>query len=103
MPALIHHAGLPHWTVGYWAPIENPGGLFGLAIVIMLVDLLESTSIARALARKNGYELRYNQEIVGLGLANFAGAAFSCYTTTGSFSRSAVNNASGEGLWGVGR
>jgi MFS superfamily sulfate permease-like transporter len=33
---------------------------------------------------------------VGLGIANFAGAAFSSYTTTGSFSRSAVNNASGE-------
>lgn len=48
-----------------------------------------------ALARKNGYTLAYNQEIVGLGLANFAGAMFSSYTTTGSFSRSAVNNASG--------
>jgi sulfate transporter 4 len=34
------------------------------------VDLLESTSIARALARKNGYELNYNLEIIGLGLAN---------------------------------
>jgi hypothetical protein len=48
-----------------------------------------------ALARKNGYQLAYNQEIVGLGLANFAGALFSSYTTTGSFSRSAVNNNSG--------
>jgi sulfate transporter 4 len=47
------------------------------------------------LARKNGYQLAYNREIIGLGLANFAGAMFSCYTTTGSFSRSAVNNASG--------
>ena len=28
----------------------------------------------RALARKNGYELNYNREIIGLGLANFAGA-----------------------------
>jgi hypothetical protein len=47
------------------------------------------------LCRKNGYELSYNQEIVGLGIANFAGAMFSSYTTTGSFSRSAVNNSSG--------
>lgn len=44
---------------------------------------------------KNGYELSYNQEIVGLGIANFAGAMFNSYTTTGSFSRSAVNNSSG--------
>lgn len=47
------------------------------------------------LCRKNGYELSYNQEIVGLGIANFAGAMFNSYTTTGSFSRSAVNNSSG--------
>lgn len=36
------------------------------------------------------------QEIVGLGLANFAGSAFNAYSTTGSFSRSAVNYDSGE-------
>lgn len=32
---------------------------------------------------------------MGLGLANLAGSMFNCYTTTGSFSRSAVNNLSG--------
>jgi hypothetical protein len=37
----------------------------------------------------------YLQEIVGLGLANFAGSAFNAYSTTGSFSRSAVNYDSG--------
>ncbi|KAI8466625.1 MAG: proton/sulfate transporter [Monoraphidium minutum] len=88
-------AGLPPFTAATWAPIENVGDMMGLALVVMVVDLLESTSIARALARKNGYPLAYNQEVVGLGLANFAGAMFSSYTTTGSFSRSAVNNASG--------
>jgi MFS superfamily sulfate permease-like transporter len=36
------------------------------------------------------------QEIVGLGLANFAGSAFNAYSTTGSFSRSAVNYDSGK-------
>ena len=38
------------------------------------------------------------QEIVGLGLANFAGSAFNAYSTTGSFSRSAVNYDSGLAL-----
>ena len=32
------------------------------------------------------------QELRGLGLANLVGAAFNCYTTTGSFSRSAIMN-----------
>ena len=35
---------------------------------------------------------RPTQELRGLGLANLVGAAFNCYTTTGSFSRSAVMN-----------
>jgi sulfate transporter 4 len=43
------------------------GELLPTAIVVMFVDLLESTSIARAMARKNGYELVYNREIIGLG------------------------------------
>lgn len=41
------------------------------------------------------YELRPNQEIIGLGLANFAGSAFNAYSTAGSFSRSTVNSQSG--------
>ena len=88
--------GLPSPTVGWWGPMPDFVKLFPIAIVVMLVDLLESTSIARALAMKNKYELVPNQEIVGLGLANFAGAAFQCYTTTGSFSRSSVNNEAGK-------
>lgn len=42
------------------------------------------------------YVFDHVQEIVGLGLANFAGSAFNAYSTTGSFSRSAVNYDSGE-------
>ena len=61
--------------------------LVQLGIIVMLVDLLESTSIAKSLARKNGYEIVPNQEIIGLGIANFFGSLFHSYTTTGSFSR----------------
>lgn len=53
-----------------------------------------------ALARKNGYDLVFDREIVSLGIANFGSAAFGGYTATGSFSRSAVNDASG--VCGVG-
>jgi hypothetical protein len=37
-----------------WVPINSVGELFPLALVVMIVDLLESTSIARALAGRNG-------------------------------------------------
>jgi hypothetical protein len=90
-PALIilaaSCAGLPKPTASWWFPMPHIKELASLGIVVMLVDLLESTSIAKSLARKNGYDLVPNQEIVGLGLANFAGSLFHAYTTTGSFSR----------------
>jgi sulfate transporter 4 len=79
--------GLPPPSVHKWFPLDSFKDLIGLAIIITLVDLLESISIAKAVARKNNYELVPNKEIVGLGAANFVGAAFSSYTTTGSFSR----------------
>nr|AWG96598.2 putative H+/sulfate transporter [Scenedesmus acutus] len=87
--------GLPGVTVKDWLPFQYVDTLVPLAFIVMLVDMLESTSIARALARKNDYKISYDREIIGLGVANFFGAAFNSYTTTGSFSRSAVNNASG--------
>jgi sulfate transporter 4 len=91
-------SGLPGFTGNLWIPMTSPTfeQLLTPAIIITAVDLLESTSIARALARKNKYELHYNREIIGLGLANIAGAMSNCYTTTGSFSRSAVNNNAGS-------
>ena len=36
-----------------------------------------------------------SQEMIALGLCNFAASFFQAYPTTGSFSRTAVNNASG--------
>jgi MFS superfamily sulfate permease-like transporter len=61
------------------------------AFVLFLVGFMESISISKALARKNKYEISVQQEIVSMGLANLFGAMFSSYSTTGSFSRSAVS------------
>ncbi len=182
--------GLPKETVTWWFPMpENFSRIALLAIVICLIDVLESISIAKALAYKNHYELKCaaraaahtrawvlcwpeqglprlphapspctacwgcfgpiieisscirwvrsaflsapctppgltrgrdrqrpglnlratptaaharvraprspTQELQGLGIANLMGAAFNCYTTTGSFSRSAVMDSVG--------
>ncbi len=54
-----------------------------------------SAGIARALAMVNGYELNPTAEIRGLGIANILGACFNCYTTTGSFSRSSLQQSTG--------
>lgn len=47
--------GLPPFSANQWAPISRIDKLLPLAFIVMAVDMLESTSIARALARKNNY------------------------------------------------
>jgi sulfate transporter 4 len=84
--------GLPAFTGGWWFPLYNAGRQLLLSIIICVIDMCESMSIAKALAQVNKYRLKATQELRGLGIANIAGAMFNSYTTTGSFSRSAVNN-----------
>ena len=51
--------GLPKETVTWWFPMpHNFSRLLLLSIVICLIDVLESISIAKALAYKNRYELK---------------------------------------------
>ncbi|KAL4452745.1 hypothetical protein ABPG75_008407, partial [Micractinium tetrahymenae] len=87
--------GLPPVTVHYWFPLYEVGSIISLALLICLIDICESVSIAKSLAQKNHYRLDGTQELRGLGIANIAGACFNAYTTTGSFSRSAVNDSVG--------
>ena len=87
--------GMPHVTVTWWFPLYDVSAELILAVLVCILDIVESTSIARSLAVKNKYKLDGTQELRGLGLANLGGAIFNCYTTTGSFSRSAVNNSVG--------
>lgn len=50
--------GLPHETATWWFPMPQFGQKLGYAVVICLIDLLESLSIAKALAAKNHYQLK---------------------------------------------
>lgn len=61
-------AGLPHLTVPWWLPMDNFWQLASTAIVISFVSLLESISIARALAEPQQavlHPLNPNQELLG--------------------------------------
>lgn len=39
--------GLPPVTIQHWVPVKNLGNILPLAFIVMAVDMLESTSIAR--------------------------------------------------------
>jgi SulP family sulfate permease len=65
------------------------------ALAIGLVGFMESIAVAKVYASRHRYEVDANQELIGLGLANIAGAFFGAYPTTGGFSRTAVNDEAG--------
>lgn len=64
-------------------------------VAVTLLALTEAVSIARALAARSGQHVDGNQEFIGQGMSNIAGAFFSGYVATGSFNRSGVNYAAG--------
>ncbi|XP_043722359.1 sulfate transporter 1.2-like [Telopea speciosissima] len=66
-----------------------------IGVVAGMIALTESIAIGRTFASVNDYQLDGNKEMMSLGLMNVVGSVTSCYVTTGSFSRSAVNYMAG--------
>ena len=62
-----------------------------IAFAVMILALTEAVSIARAIAAKTGQRIDSNQEFIGQGFSNIAGAFFSGYASSGSFNRSGAN------------
>ena len=69
--------------------------LWPTAVTIALVGFMESIAVAKRYAARQKYEVDANGELVGLGLANLAGALTASYPVTGGFSRTAVNAQAG--------
>jgi SulP family sulfate permease len=70
--------------------------LLPIALTISLVGFAESFAVAKTIqAKHKNYKLDANQELIGLGMANFGAAFFRGYPVTGGFSRTAVNNDAG--------
>ncbi len=61
------------------------------ALAVAFLGLIEALSIARAITVQSGQHINGNQEFIGQGLSNMAGAFFSGYAASGSFTRSGVN------------
>ncbi len=75
--------------------VQTLSSLSMTAMVIGLIGFVEAISIAKAMASQTRQRLSANQELVGQGLANIVSGLFNGYAVSGSFSRSAVNFASG--------
>lgn len=85
-------AGLP--TLGL-PSVAGVAELLPMALAVALVSFMESISVAKHFARRHGYELDPDRELVALGAANLGSAVVGGYATTGGFSRTAVNAQAG--------
>ncbi len=74
---------------------SNMRMLLGSALVLATLGLVEATAISRSIALHTHQKLNTNQEFVSQGISNVVSSFFSCYTSSGSFTRSSINYQSG--------
>ncbi|WP_088104757.1 SulP family inorganic anion transporter [Halalkalibacter urbisdiaboli] len=86
--------GLPNFSVPAIS-FETVQMLIPISIIIALLGFMESLSIGKAVAQKEGYKIDPNKELRALGVANVASSCFSAFPVNGSFSRTAVNHQAG--------
>ncbi len=90
VPSGLPGFSMPSFDGSAWAQ------LFPVALAISLVGFAESFAVAKAIQQRHkDYDLRPNQELIGLGAANLGAAFFQGYPVTGGFSRTAVNDQAG--------
>ncbi|GAB4828368.1 Probable sulfate transporter 3.4 [Ancistrocladus abbreviatus] len=75
---------------GLHAPLVIKTGL-----ITGILSLTEGIAVGRTFASLQGYQIDGNKEMIAIGIMNLAGSCSSCFVTTGSFSRSAVNYEAG--------
>ena len=89
LPSALPALSLPSFDPETWRKLAPA------ALALTVLGLTEAVSIARAIALRSGQRIDGNQEFVGQGLSNIAGAFFSSYPSSGSFNRSGVNYEAG--------
>jgi SulP family sulfate permease len=74
---------------------ENIKLLSSGAMTLAFLGLIEAVAISRSIALNSHQRLNNNQEFIGQGLSNIVSSFFSCYISSGSFTRSGVNYQAG--------
>ena len=76
--------------------LENIRILLPVVATVTVIEIIESISIAKVLeAKHQNYVVRPNQELLALGISKIGGAFYQAIPSSGSFTRSAINNDSG--------
>ncbi|HET7097208.1 MAG TPA: SulP family inorganic anion transporter, partial [Casimicrobiaceae bacterium] len=85
LPRGLPPLSLPSFDPATW------GTLAPAALALTVLALAQAVSVARAVAVKTGQRIDANQEFIGQGLSNIAGAFASGYPSSGSFNRIWLN------------
>ena len=75
--------------------LSDVDGVLELAFACFLMGYIETISAARTFATKNNYNINPRQELLSLGVANFATAFSNGYVVSGGLSQSTVNDKAG--------
>ncbi|GAG12484.1 unnamed protein product, partial [marine sediment metagenome] len=86
--------GLPHPVLPPF-DFNTVTSLIGPAVVIAMVSFAETYSVGKAISSQTKQKVNVDQEFIGQGLANIIGSFFQSYPVSGSFSRTALNYATG--------
>ena len=90
LPASLPSLGLPQLLT-----LKELAFLAGPAMLIALVSFLEAASCAKTENQRNGTVWQENRDLIGQGLAKIVSGLSGSFATSTSFSRSAINLASG--------
>lgn len=88
-------AGLPDWV---WPEMSMDAiiSLMPTVFTLLVIGIVASMSMAKAIeANHQDYDVKPDQELMGLGMAKVVGSFFQALPTDGSFSRSSIVSASG--------
>jgi SulP family sulfate permease len=88
-------AQLPSFVLPQFRP-EWIRELWGGALAIALLGLVEALAIAKSIAARTREHLDYNRQCLAEGIANLGGGMFQCMPGSGSLTRSAINYFAGS-------
>lgn len=88
--------GLPGFNLPFLS-IDVLIQILPLSLTIGFISFVESIAIAKTMDSRNEDQPQVdpNQELIALGICKIGGSFFQSYPSTGSFSRSAINESSG--------
>ena len=87
-------SGLPHFTPPSIS-LHQVEQLLPGAFALALLGMIETVAIGKSIMTRHGRRVSPNQEFLAQGVANIVGGFFQNFPGTGSFTRSALNDAAG--------